>query len=880
MPLAVEKPAQLSVSTRVFEHRARCRLVVSLIGAFELDEARRVLLEHTLWRRVTGALPETSCLDEGLPKSRGEVIASASAYAAGGVPATAVPVRLALGAIDKQLWVVGDRHWTRGSPSEPAPFLAMPVDYAHAFGGPGFANNPLGKGIDDAEPAALPNVEHPDRRIASRGDRPEPAGFGAVDITWAERARHAGSHDQRWLDQRYPGYPDDTAPELFQAAPPDQRIAGFFAGDERYVLEGMHPEAPHIEGALPGICARLFVRRSSAGGASGPLEEAATHLDTVHFFPDARTAIVIFRAVCDTTDDDASDVELLLAGFEWIGRKKNRAHYEEVLRRRSDDEWGSIASLCDTDLLPEDCAHEPLIAPSSGEPRPLWAANMRRRAEAELAAMRETLRDRGIDPDAHGVPAELPEPQPIPEHAELPAFLEAIEKEAEQLRREAEDKRAEAEERSRDACDAAGLDYDALREEAARDAAGPPSFRADDVRQRLVDQLQLATNAGVELPLVAAQLADRGLRERLEKTERDLHDNYRRLAHHMHPAARLTGIARDQLRTDVERALQRGESLTGRDLTGADLSGLDLAGQDLSGSYLETSDLSGCDLSGANLSRAVLARADLSGAKLRGAQLAGANLGSAQLDAADLSEADLREVVLEGAQLSGARLCEADLRDVSLRGAHFADTDFSRARCPNATLIEADLSGIAAPGADLSHSTFVDVDLSGVDLRGAQLEEVTLVKARADRVCLAAAQLRNAVITIGCALSDADLANADLTGANLSGTKLRRADLTGARLDGANLDGVDLRDACLRQAVARDARLGRTSLRDADARGINLMRATLRKTDLRGARCEGANLFRADLARVVGDDRTSFRGALVDEVRVVKPGGGLTRIDS
>ena len=127
-------------------------------------------------------------------KLRGsEVLVKGTCHTPGGRPLAECPVRVSVGAWSKTLVVVGRRVWTEkligNAVSEPQPFTAMPLDYAHAFGGPGYAANPSGKGLGTPE---LPNVEQAAARARSKGDRPEPAGFGPINPVWPQRAGKLG----------------------------------------------------------------------------------------------------------------------------------------------------------------------------------------------------------------------------------------------------------------------------------------------------------------------------------------------------------------------------------------------------------------------------------------------------------------------------------------------------------------------------------------------------------------------------------------------------------------------------------------------------------------------------------------------------------------
>jgi len=80
----------------------------------------------------------------------------------------------------------------------------MPVSYANAFGGKEHASNPIGKGIDsitgdDGEFTPLPNIEFKNKLVGSTSDRPYPAAFSRLDISWPERIKLAGTYDQKHI---------------------------------------------------------------------------------------------------------------------------------------------------------------------------------------------------------------------------------------------------------------------------------------------------------------------------------------------------------------------------------------------------------------------------------------------------------------------------------------------------------------------------------------------------------------------------------------------------------------------------------------------------------------------------------------------------------
>src|SRR5690606_6756435 len=112
------------------------------------------------------------------------------------------------------------RHGLTGwRPSDPTPFLRMPVDLAHAFGGPDHAANPYGKGAMQAgaDPTGkqLPNIEWPDAPVRSIQDTPPPATLGNLPATTPSLTRWAGTFDAAWEATRFPWLPDDVDPRYF-----------------------------------------------------------------------------------------------------------------------------------------------------------------------------------------------------------------------------------------------------------------------------------------------------------------------------------------------------------------------------------------------------------------------------------------------------------------------------------------------------------------------------------------------------------------------------------------------------------------------------------------------------------------------------------------
>ena len=119
---------------------------------------------------------------------------------------------------------------------------------------------------------------------------------------------------------------------------------------------------------------------------------------------------------------------------------------------------------------------------------------------------------------------------------------------------------------------------------------------------------------------------------------------------------------------------------------------------------------------------------------------------------------------------------------------------------------------------DLSDAYLANVNLTGIDLTKSDLTRADLTSAE-----LTGAALTQADFT-GANLTGIDLTKADLTGANLSGTNLSGANLSETNLSGANLSGAELRSANLAGACFEKAYLYETTFSNVDlssAKGLD-----------------------------------------------------------
>ncbi len=131
-----------------------------------------------------------------------------SAWQAEGQPGARLTMEIRVGeTLRRRIAVIGNRYWAgQGNglaPSDPEPFIDMPLIYANAYGGSveteqGLANwpaNPNGKGFyltaDQAAGGPLPNLEDPDHLIGTFEDHPDPIATGPYPADGSLRALNA-----------------------------------------------------------------------------------------------------------------------------------------------------------------------------------------------------------------------------------------------------------------------------------------------------------------------------------------------------------------------------------------------------------------------------------------------------------------------------------------------------------------------------------------------------------------------------------------------------------------------------------------------------------------------------------------------------------------
>ena len=688
--------------------------------------------------------------DIAIFKPKADVTFTGRAYAPGGrAEASEVSVRFGRekNTFARRMAVFGERRWEKTivtlAPTRPKPFDSLPLGWQHAYGGAQFDDNPLGVGHGASAGtdgvARLPHFEDPERLIKGPTDKPPPMGFGPIPALWKSRWSKLGTYDARWLESRWPYFPEDFDWAHFQAAPKGQQLE-HLAGDEPFDIRGMHKEHPRLVGTLPAALPRCFSQRTATAG--GQFSEVRLVLDTVHFDIEAMKIELVWRGLLEVDDEEAPEIAAFFVMAEPTLTKSvslEAAHgaFLHAVRRAEADEENDNTESDESDVEPPSGqTKEPEDGPEKAAEEAAFAA-MLAETEQRKSKLQQEMKAAGI--------AAVERPRPPPDKAKILNSLRSAGATEEQL-----------------ATMAAAI---------AADLAAPEVKPDPSLRPLVIAKLE-ADEPLDGLDLMGADLSG------LDFSERSMIAVDLRLA-------KLTGCL--FIGSDLSEAL-----LSGCDLTGACLDGANLTVVDLTEARLDDATLKGANVEGTDFSKTSGARARLDGAHGEGALFAGGSWEQARFDGAILPKADFTAASLSNAIFHGADLSdvtfydaqglsvvfeEARMKDARCDGAKFLRASFHKAIAVGSTWENATLDGASFLGANLVSSTFVRASCQSANFSGANLQEANLRRAKLAKANFFKANLMEAN------LERADLSSADMRRCNLHGAETWKAKRTGADLD-------------------------------------------------------------------------------------------------
>jgi len=628
-------------------------------------------------------------------KAKTDVLLRGTAHATPG--RTTALVGLTLGSLVVQLVAIGPRRWDgSGIPGAPGPFEPVPLRWSNAFGGPGFAMNPVGMGL--AATTSPPLLEDPERLIRSRTDRPSPACFAPVAPTWPVRRALLGSFDRAWQRDRWPYLPADCDTAFFQAAPARLR-GGELRGDEPFVLDSVRPGGTSFTGALPGIKPRAFALRR--GGA--PFE-VLLRLDTVLFDTDAERLYLTWRGSFEVDGPLSREIERLVVVRESIDDPRSTA-----------DIAAHLTALGEPRLAPQKAPDAPGSTASKASPKDSAV-----RFSAQLRGETAALATAGIFAAraaraAGSPPAPPPSPTP-PTRSQVEALL----RDGQSLRG-----------RDLSGADLEGIDLSRQDLEGvllARAKLGGANFKGAKLATARLGGIDASDSIWEGADLSRADLTGAKLGgaifscaclERASFAGADLEK------------ARLDNVRAEG--ADFSRAVLTGGFAEGATLTKSDLSSAVLVSASFRRARLDDAKLHEVTARDAIFDEASLLDARFEKADLVGSSFRDAKAAGAVWECADLSSAVLHGADVSGAIFAGARLLRADLGGMIARAATFRGADLTQAVLDGSDLMRASFEGACLLGASLRGTNLYQAEvyqakLEGTDLSKALIAGTKLVK--------------------------------------------------------------------------------------------------------------------------------------------------------
>lgn len=827
--MQIIKPIRMGLLARPWSWRGHHRLGVSVQLWCSMDEVALLGTEADMWRTLQPYLHEEEVMDLALPKPCAEFLVSGHAYSAHQADKTQVAAQVRVGALEKRLYVCGARRWQQGRASRPAAFERVALRPELAWGGPNDPENPYGIGAESRmEGGALPQIESWTHRLQRPADSVRVAGFGPVSPVRPRRFSLAGSYEPTWLKGDPRAFLDGMDPHFFNNADTDQWLRGHtqWPPDSEWEIANMHPEHAILQGRLPQW--RTLCWFQPHGQQLQCLEMRHT---TVWFFPDQEQMLLMYHGSIELDRPDESGIALLMPAVETAGQERGVAHYQAVLRNRSEGEFASLYALRDQDLLPSDHCYD-----LSG------AHDQRVMAEDPAVQAVQTRVQRLVEKSVEQYPqmaqALAPlgkEPAQVDAKLDLSMLDELVRsgnRETWQARRTMENTLNELKQTS--------------SEESARpDVPARPGARSRRSMQGLLGQW------GAMDPSMAA------LGEQLSQK---VPEWLRQSQAHSPEPGRLSSLRQQRLQRRVQLILSSSRNLSGLDLTGVDLRAYDL-------SHVRCVDTL---FDGANLQEVSFVGADCRGASFVHARLLGAVFTEAELENSDFSHAVLQackfqkmgcersqffNTILQDCEFEGVRFLENNWINCDVNQVHFLDCQFEQVYF----MERSRLKQVSYQSCQFMQTTWLDCDMEQIDAQGSVFHESAWINGLFLSPPLFARTDWAQCCVVGLSLESADWTHAKLCEVNLRGLNLKESVFRNSHLLRCDFSEADLQAAHFETARASECLFMGTNLCDTVIRQVDFSNSLLTGADLTSARLDTVNLFRADLVEITTDARTRVR---------------------
>lgn len=904
--MQIVKPLEVSLLQRSFQYKQQYKMTVTSMFGFKFSDSE-ILLEADAWNALTQELnTEITRLDSGFPKQQAEFLVYGSFYSPTGQSVQESYVQAKIGSLSKTLAVVGDRYWDSSSITAPMPFKKMPINFEHAFGGSACKKNPLGKGLvpiknaDGKTQHPLPNIELANQRILTKADQFTPASFGAIDINWEPRSLKLGTYDEQWQKKDAPGLASDIDWSAFNTATADQRLKGFFTGNESFEITHMHAKKPVVQGKVPPIRPRTFALQNAN------FKEIDLNFETLILLPNVEIGIMLFRGVTTTSQFDASDITDLLLAYENLSDPKRELnHYQDQLKQRTDPETKFKYALSTVGIIPtkQTCGFQRLLDASGENSEGYAEQNSSRKIELEKEKMVKQAKlniaqmatIQGVDPKQYQVQIEAKAQQVVKQQTENskaqnladqiapvntkdPSKIDLSKIDFSQM--EKLNKEMQQQSQTVKAQVIAELETllktlkaDGLKESAQNvqktlnqlQAKTPYPRPQVSAIQAMLDFLQSDLKEQA-LPATQAGLPSRAfLQDSQKKIISSFLQGYKECAHlqkDMQPtkAPNLTS-------EEVLNHLAEKKNIAYQDYSGADLNQKTIEQANLSQTFLEEVNLANSCLVNVDFHESILCKSKFNNAQCTKVNFSDCNLGCADFQGACFTNCNFKNAILEQANLHGSCFNNCEFENVN-----FLDCQLSQLKIQNSLLEDSNFINVKMENCNFQKSTFTNCNflnnqLKAVNFSGSNLTKATFTELQAEDFDCQQAILNQVRFVGGACFKNANFARIKAQKSNFSEAVLNECNFNHADLREALFAKSQLRKVNFEGVQARLAQFQQADLTNANLQKANLAESSLRETRLLNANFNHANLYGAEFFMATFGN-TLFNDANLEKTKI------------
>ncbi|MBQ9537209.1 MAG: DUF2169 domain-containing protein [Desulfovibrionaceae bacterium] len=274
-----EIPETLSLNLRPIVYAGEMYQAVTVSCGFDLLSFKLCTPDRS-FAAAMAALENSHVLDLGLPKKQAEWLLAGAAYAGCGGQVQRLTVDMQVCDSKRKFLIEAAE-----------PFASFKFSWTKTYQS---QDNPIGVPQTQITRAPIIDYNLPHGHAAC----PLPMG------NCQSRQKYLGTYDAKWLQTCWPGLAKDFDFTYCNLAQECQRLPALHP-KATFAFTNLHPKYAEIHGHVPDLNVTLFVQRGHE------THEHRLRLDTLWFFPNQLTGLLLWHGLVKSKDEAASDVDCL-----------------------------------------------------------------------------------------------------------------------------------------------------------------------------------------------------------------------------------------------------------------------------------------------------------------------------------------------------------------------------------------------------------------------------------------------------------------------------------------------------------------------------------------------------------------------------------------